>query len=194
MIVNAHFKLIEAMRGAKRGGAAMWDGRDDAFLITHYELAPWSLLRRTLQTRTQSAIRQRASRLGLVRRHLGKPAWTTGEERVLRAMFSTDAWRDIERALPRRSRSAINQHAIAMGLRRPPRTKLRARYVLLRGLAERRRKLRHTRAGLAALIGVTKCQVERWEFGLNVPRFPMLLDWAEALGLELVLREKGDAA
>ena len=184
------FRVVDAFRANRAGLSAIWSLREDGRLRQLYPGAPWSKLRSAFPTRSKLAIQQRAAKLSIVRNANRKPHWTGKEEALLRTSFSSASWPALEIALPRHTRSAIRQRATALRLARAPRSKMQPRYSFLRLLVRHRRQARITRLELAEIIGVSLTQLARWELGLNVPRLPMVLDWAQALGYSLELVAK----
>ena len=182
-----YYAKVDAVRSARVGNAAKWAAKEDHRLRVLYPAGSWDDLRAALPHRSQRAMEQRAARLGIERQANRKPAWTGAEEKRLRDMFGVATWPEIAEALPRHSISAAKNKANQLRLRRPPRTKLQSRYALLRELRAIRREQRMSMGDLAETIGVPKTSVQRWELGLNVPRLPMLLDWAQALGMRVVM-------
>lgn len=182
-----YYARVDAVRFSRVGNAAKWSSKEDHRLRVLYPSAAWDDLRAALPTRSQGAIEQRAARLGVERHANRKPPWTGAEERRLRAIYEVAPWHEIAAALPRHTPCGIKNRATTLGLRRPPRTKLQSRYAIVRDLRSARRAQKVSMAALAETIGVPQTSVQRWELGLNVPRLPMLLDWAQALGLSVTL-------
>lgn len=187
MASPSYYTKVDAVRFARVGNAAKWDAKEDHRLRVLYPAGSWHDLRAALPHRSQSAMEQRAARLGVERQAGRKPAWTGAEVKRLRELFGVASWPEIAEAIPRHSTSAAKNKAAQLGLRRPPRTKLQSRYPLVRELRAIRRDQRMSMGDLAETIGGPKTSVQRWELGLNVPRLPMLLDWAQALGFRIRL-------
>ncbi len=186
-----YYAKVDAVRFARVGNAAKWGEKEDHRLRVLYPAGSWDDIRSALPHRTKRAIEQRAIRLGIERQAGRKPAWTGAEEKRLREMFGVASWSEIAEAVPRHTTSAVKNKAAVLGLRRPPRARLQSRYQIVRALRAARREQRVFIKDLAEIIGVPSTSVQRWELGLNVPRLPMLFDWAQALGFEITLTLKG---
>lgn len=188
-----YYRRVDRIRQARIGNGARWSEKEMGRLRTLYPRAPWSDLLAAIPGRSKHAIERKAGLLCIPREACRKPAWTGAEDKALRRLFPIATWPELEQAFPRHSVSGIKNRGIALGLRRPPRTKLQSRYALIRELRSIRHAARMTRPELAELIGTVKTQIERWELGINAPRLPMLFDWAQALGYEVSLKATGES-
>jgi hypothetical protein len=188
----AYYDRVDAVRFSRVGKSARWSDKEERRLRALYPSGSWQDLRAALPHRSKQAIEQHASKIGIERAG-GKPAWTGAEIKTLRRLFEVATWAELCRALPRHTGSGIRGKGFILRLRRPPRTKLQSRYALIRELRALRRERRLTGLQLAEIIGCHKSRVQFWELGVSVPRFPMLIDWVEALGYDLVLRPREES-
>lgn len=94
-----------------------WTRREDAIVRRLYPKAGVPDVVGALPGRTWSAIRRRASVLGIARVDARAP-WSPAEVASLRRLYPSAPWPEILRALPRRARGSICQMAGELGVRR----------------------------------------------------------------------------
>ncbi len=123
--------------------------------------------------------------------------WSEAEKQVLARMWPRREYSrlDILDALAGRIWHSIKHQAHVLGLearptdvRRQIDTSLKA-HPIFRELRKRREKLNLTRAELGQRAGYSDKTISDWEWGVRVPHFLRLNDWAQALGLKLALKE-----
>lgn len=124
----------------------------------------------------------------------GRP-WHHREIETLQRMWPLQPFNDIQAALPGRSRNAINNMAAHRKIGRFPEARRenggacpRLPLVIVE-LRRARERQNMTLEELAKRIGVERVSLQKWESLWHRPRFQMLLDWAEALGYEIALRQ-----
>lgn len=67
-------------------------------------------------------------------------------------------------------------------------------HALILSLREVRKAKQIRQHDLASKIGVDKTLLSRWENGLRSPSWFSLVCWADALGVQITIAEKNDAA
>lgn len=118
-------------------------------------------------------------------------AWTEFEISLLRQHYPVA---DLERVVahfPGRTWLTISRKASELKIKRPaPATRNNKRAVLgmFRQLRVERERLGFTRSKVAARCGYHFNQILAWELGKAIPRVNYFIDWAQALGFEVVLR------
>lgn len=102
-----------------------WTPEEDKILKEHYPTVAWDDLLAMLPGRTRTATRWRARVLGLRRKHLrkGTHGWSPEEVAVLTEKYPNCALREIEAALPTKSRQAIYSKAFSLRLRKAKRAR-----------------------------------------------------------------------
>jgi DNA-binding transcriptional regulator YiaG len=136
--------------------------------------------------RTWSAIVQKSRTLGLRRREW----WTRAEEALLIEIYERETRYDIMRALPRREWPAIQRKASELCIKRDQR-KTRTAFALVAELRRIRRQPNIHSDALGLSFNTYGSSVSAWESGKRTPTLPVLLRWAEALNMEIVLQPKG---
>lgn len=126
---------------------------------------------------------------------MGGRSWHYKELDTLERMWPLRSLRDIYEALPNRSRHAINNMACYRKIRRLPEAR-RANGasvpdlpLVIVALRRAREAQGLTLAQAAKRIGIARVTLQKYESLWNRPRFLMLLDWAQALGYEVNLRQ-----
>lgn len=156
-----------------------------------FPAAPWPEILAALPRRTRDSINQQA-RLHGVRREVSKRArWTVPEENILRTMYPSAEPAVICAALPGRVWASIIKKANDLNIRRPSpwsRRNTRTIHPLLKQLRAERERRRITRPALSLKLGYHVNNILAWEMGKAQPEFRVVFDWAQALGLELILR------
>lgn len=124
----------------------------------------------------------------------GKP-WHHREIETLKKMWPLQPLNEVHAALPNRPRDAINNMAAYRKIRRFPEAR-RPNWGPRKSLPPVIIQLRRAREGqgltqsqLAKRIGVDRVHIQKWENLWNRPRFQMLIDWANALGFELSVKQ-----
>lgn len=122
-----------------------------------------------------------------------RATWSGSECDALRRLWATADPEEIMTAIPNRKWSNIGRKACALKLRRrlpgarKNRRPIPALIVQLRNIREQREM---TRPEVAKLAGYHHMQLHGWEMGKRCPIFWKLMDWADALGFEIVLKPK----
>jgi|ERR1043166_3808654 DNA-binding XRE family transcriptional regulator len=118
--------------------------------------------------------------------------WTNSEERLLKEIYPTGIWEDIQTALPRHTKKAIVARASKLRLK-----KIRAEppsIALMKALTQRRIDLGMSQMEAAAIAGLWHSQLSRFECGASKPSVKSLLRLCEVLGVELCIRPLEPAA
>lgn len=116
-------------------------------------------------------------------------SWTGVELDLLRKLWPTTPWNKLEAMFPRHPRGSITRMASAIKVKRR-RTRRGPRFKIFRELRTAREAQNLTRPQLSEMVGYHWTLIGRWENGEAVPSLRRLLDWAEALGFELVLKPR----
>lgn len=122
-----------------------------------------------------------------------RATWLKQEVDTLKAMYATADKAEILGALPNRGWPNIAKKASALGLRRPvPGSRKNTRYVqaLFRQLRAARETQKLTRVQLSARCGYHVNVLLGWELGKRNPDFRFVVDWAAALGFDIVLKPR----
>lgn len=117
--------------------------------------------------------------------------WTDDELIILRRLWPSTLWNEIEKELPNRTKDALSRKASLLGISRhinkPPR-------YTISNLVEQLRNIRIARnlelSELAKLSGITASTIYRYENGLRKSNIIMLEKVINALNLELQLIPK----
>ncbi len=96
---------------------APWLPREDATIRSFYPKAAVRAILAALPSRTWSAVRRRASALGVLRAS-PRVGWERIEVVKLRRLYPRASWDELLAALPRRTRDAIHEMARSLNLRR----------------------------------------------------------------------------
>lgn len=141
-----------------------------------------------LPAHSWSAIVQKARTLGL-RKKFG---WTVQEIDVLRANYETMPWDELHKLLPRREWANVQKKASALGLKRNVH-KDASPFRIIRDLRRVRRDRGILCEDLAEKFGVYGSMISAWECATrnkSAPTLKSLIDWAGALGFDLVLQPR----
>lgn len=139
--------------------------------------------------RTWAGVVQKGRLLGLRR----KEYWTREEEALLIQLYSRTPKAEILARLPRRRWQSIERKASELRVKRD-RLESYSSFALVKELRRVRRQRDLTADGLAQKFHSYGSALNNWESGRRTPTLPVLLRWAEALNLELVLQPKGHLA
>jgi lambda repressor-like predicted transcriptional regulator len=137
---------------------------------------------------------ERRAERGLPGRH-GRE-WTKAEELTLKEFYATESPEFICSRLPGRKWSAITSHAWEIGLRRNHyltkhlRKKRDTKIEVIRALIAAREKKGWTMVDLARKSGYAYVTIVQLENMNRLPRSRTLIDWCDALDMELTVREK----
>jgi hypothetical protein len=174
-----------------RGKGDIWTVRELDTLRELFSARDWPALLASLPSRNRSAINQKARALRL---HRGNYVpWSAAEISALWRLYPMADAGDVEAAIPGRGFVNISKKASALGVKRvTPGVRTNKRYVhpLIRQLVARRQKLTMSRADMARKAGYHVNQLLAWELGKTNPDFRSFREWAEALGLDIVLHER----
>lgn len=121
-------------------------------------------------------------------------SWSTEEVRKLIDLWPVADDDDLLKEFPKRNLGSIGRKASDLGVRRPlPGARKNKRFIhpIFKALRAERERRKLTRAALATKAGHHVNQIQTWENGKCRPLFLALLDWAAALGMEIVLRPIG---
>ncbi len=120
-----------------------------------------------------------------------KRVWTGGDIAKLEQLWPVADEADILKALPGRSFAAIGRKVSELEIRRPLpgcRTNKRFIHPIIKALRTERERQKLTRPQLASKIGYHWMQLHQWEMGKRKPIFDKLVDWAQGLGMEIIVR------
>lgn len=120
-----------------------------------------------------------------------KRTWMLDEIRLLERLWPIADEAEIVSALPGRKFAAIGRKASSLGLRRRmpgARNNTRHVHLIIKMLRDERERRGLTRPQLAAKIGYHWMQIHCWEMGKRRPIFNKLVDWAEGLEMEVIIR------
>jgi hypothetical protein len=171
----------------------IWADEEIAVLRRLYPTAPWPEILRAFPNRSRSAINQFARMaLGMKRVCSPRNKWTQDEIAHLKDLWPSAELSEIFAAFPLHGHRGIQQKAIALRLRRKtaaqrnPRFKAHPILLLLR---EEREGQHLTRLDVSKKTGYCVGQICNWENGKARPMWHHIVDYAEGLGLEIVLRK-----
>lgn len=121
-------------------------------------------------------------------------AWLTTEEAKLKTVYPTATWIEIEQSLPGRTRSSIRERAARLGLKRPQRPPP-ILHPIIEAITIIRVDQNLSIGALAKNIGTDRAALSRSLSGRGgLPRMETLLRIVDALGCEVVIRPKEQAA
>jgi transcriptional regulator with XRE-family HTH domain len=136
--------------------------------------------------RTWAGVVQKGRSLGLRR----KEYWTREEEALVIQLYARAPKEEILARLPRRRWLSIERKASELRVKRD-RLESYSKFTIVQELRRVRRQRDLTADGLAQKFHSYGSALNNWESGRRTPTLPVLLRWAEALNLELVLQSKG---
>lgn len=123
--------------------------------------------------------------------------WTPAELETLRRLWPTADEAEIVAALPGRNFDACARKACSLRIRRPsPTVRKGKRFILplIRALRAERERQGLTRPVLAAKAGYHYNQICGWENGKVQPALLYVVEWAAALGFDIVLQKPWDGS
>lgn len=164
-----------------------WSGAEERKLRRYYEKLNGRRLLKFFPGRTLSGLHQKARHMGMRRRDY----WSVHEISTMRLLYPSAEQATIETALPDRSWGSIIKKAGDLGIRRhlaATRNNKRFVHPIVRLLRKEREQRKLTRPEVGAMCGYHVNQIQAWEMGKVRPWFVHIVDWAAALGFELVLR------
>jgi two-component system cell cycle response regulator CtrA len=175
-----------------------WSDDELEALERLFPAAPWPALLKALPGRTRGAIWQKGKNVQkLVRNINRKVPWTKRDDDVLRSNYATASDVELQRLLPKHTFIAIQRRGSELKVYRVrPEARDHGRVVLpiVKRLYEARLAKHMRRPELAAKLGYHGNQILAWELGKTNPEFRVVIDWAQALGFEIALRDPKEAA
>lgn len=122
-------------------------------------------------------------------------AWTTTQRERLRAMWRAAPMDEILDWLKPHTPGAIAKKAAELGLRRLRGhygldNRVRSKIPFIGALFDERVRQGLTRRQLCEKMGYHPVMLARWERGEQRPSLLKLVDWCDALGVELIVRRK----
>ena len=170
-----------------------WTEAEIATLRRLFPGASWPELLAALPGRTRRSIWQKGKNVEkIVRKINRKVPWTRGDDDVLRKNYQTASDAELKRLLPNHTFTAIQRRGSYLKIYRlRPEARTHERIVLpiVKRLYEIRLAKHMRRPELAKKLGYAHGQILAWELGKTNPEFRIVVDWAQALGLEIVLRD-----
>lgn len=116
--------------------------------------------------------------------------WTPHKDAKVEALWPHAPHDTITAEVPGRTRVAISIRARRLGVKRLRRTPTPITYPV-HPLVAQLRLLRHeqgiSRACFSERLGWGAWALNHWEVGRHTPKLPALVDWAQALGYDVVL-------
>jgi len=144
-----------------------------------------------IPTHTAGSIVMKAMKLGIVKKRTSKYSpWTSGELKLLKELYPDAMKSQIILAISSHPWSSIQEKAKALGVSRFWRThraRKRSPVPVIGALRELRIRRRISATELAAKIGVSRDYLCKLELSGYNPRFQNLINWCEALGVELAI-------
>lgn len=184
------------MANYSKGRAAYpeWTGAEQAALKRLYPIASWGEIYAAVPGRSRAALNQYARKILKLRRDCDRrDRWSDKETVILMRLWPMADDAELLAALPGRQLTFMSKKASALKIRRfAPATRKSQRFVdpIFVQLRKERDNRKLTRPKLAAKIGYHYNQILAWELGKAIPSFRCLQDWANALGFDVILREK----
>lgn len=139
------------------------------------------------------SITRMAVELGISKRRKPYHVWTGAELGLLTKMWPEAPQREIERAIPKHSWAVIQHKARAIGVKRfwnPHRSKKPPKYPIIAALRARRLEMQLRMTDVAARAGYDVINFRKWETTLTTPRLHALMDWCDALGVDLTIQPR----
>lgn len=179
------------------GGYPKWTDAEIALLRELFPRTPWPELAAAFPGRSRQAVQQMAKATLKLKREINRrEKWTSDETIILRRLYPTVSDDELRDAFPRHTFLAIQRQASALKIMRPRmEARHHGRFVhpIIVHLHEERKKQHLNRVQLSKKIGYTHGAILKWELGHTKPDFVMLCDWAQALGLEIIVRKQLEA-
>jgi transcriptional regulator with XRE-family HTH domain len=119
-----------------------------------------------------------------------KNTWSKEDISKLHKLWPTAEEAELLAAFPKRNIASIGRKASALSIRRrQPGARNNKRFIhpIIKMLRDERERQRLTRPQLAKKAGYHWMQLHYWEMGKQKPLFDKLIDWAEALGLKVII-------
>ncbi len=159
-----------------------------------FPMAKWAEICAALPGRTRGSINQFARKVLKLRRMVNpRERWSELELQKLKNLYPMASDEEIAAALPRHSLFGAQRMASKLGIRRKTVAQRKSRrainplFVQLRAIREAKRL---SRPMLAEIMGYHQNQLLLWENGNVQPDFQHIEDLANALGYDLVLKER----
>ena len=175
-----------------------WSDDELETLERLFPAAPWATLLKALPGRTRGAIWQKGKNVQKLARNINKKApWTKDEIKTVRRLYPIASDAELLLALPKHTLIAIQRQASSMRVLRPraeAREHDRVVLPIIQQLYKARLEQHMLRPALAKKLGYAHGQILAWELGKTNPEFRVVIDWAEALGFEIALRDPKEAA
>ncbi len=175
-----------------------WSDDELETLEQLFPTAPWPALLKAFPGRTRGAIWQKGKNVQKLVRNINKKApWTKDEIKTVCRLYPIASDAELLQALPRHTLIAIQRQASSLRVLRP-RAEAREHDRVVLPIIEklyRARLAQHMlRPELAKRLGYAHGQILAWELGKTNPEFRVVIDWAQALGFEIALRDPKEAA
>ncbi len=169
-----------------------WSASETNLLRELFPRAAWPELLAALPSRTRQAIWRMGKNVLKLRREVNrKERWTLDEDMVLRQQYPVASDDILKGYLPRHSFTAIQRRASELWVMRPrheARQHRRFVHPAILQLYEERHRQHLNRTQFAKVLGYGAGQILSWELGKTSPEFRVLCDWAQALGIEIVVK------
>jgi len=167
-----------------------WTYKDETLLYNEWGKASKTKLTSMFPTRTWRAIYNKGLALRGAKarpRIKDNQPWTQKDRDIIKKYWGHLDKRIIrDRYLPWRSIPAVEGQARRLGLTTPRPVKI-CNISIIQQLTRERKMVGWSRLELADRSGYTEAQISDWERGNNLAGLPKLIDWAQALGFDLVL-------
>lgn len=169
-----------------------WTKEDEERLMRHWNMASKRQLMMMFPDRTWKSITAKAARLELRGKQTkGKPRrglpWTVEERKIVKEHYGRLHTKAIQlRYLPNRSLSSIQGQARRLGLTDEKKIRV-SRCDIIKQLRQERILCGLSRKEVATRAGYEEHCIAEWERGKNQITIPKLIDWAQALGFDVVL-------
>lgn len=172
---------------------------DELETLEHlFPIAPWPTLLKALPGRTRGSIWQKGKNVQKLPREINKRLpWTKDESETIRRLYPVASDAELCSALPRHTFIAIQRYASSLRILRPraeAREHVRTVLPIIEQLYKARLARHMRRPALAKKLGYAHGQILAWELGKTNPEFRVVIDWAQALGFEVALRDPKERA
>lgn len=121
--------------------------------------------------------------------------WTKFQLETLARLWPIAPREELLAAFPTRRYETIGKKAASLGLRRSREIRsVKSDIPIIRALVELRQQRRIQRKELAAHLGQHVVHVAKWERGELKPKLANLLNWCDALGVELTIQPRSHSS
>lgn len=179
--------------GKGRRPYPQWTAEEVATLRRLLPRASWPEILAALPGHTRLAIWQKGHNVEKIQREINKrEKWTVEEIAILRRAYPSESDDELCRSLPRHSLIAIQRQASSLRILRPrheARSHGRRVHPIIQRLYRLRLAKHMRRPELAKKLGYAHGQLLGWELGKTNPEFRIVAEWAQALGLQIILQD-----